>query len=52
MTTNNKKGTPLTTTFRQQVIVNYCRTVLRTNDDLLQHAISQYQQSLRLPQSR
>ncbi len=42
----NEKGTALTNTFRQQVIVNFCHTVLRSDDDLLKQAIDRYQQSL------
>ena len=49
---NNEKGTPLTNTFRQQIIVNFCHTVLRSDDDLLKQAIDRYQQSLVTPTRR
>jgi hypothetical protein len=47
----NQKGASPANTFNLQVIVNFCHTVLRADDDLLQQAITQYQQSL-LAQSR
>lgn len=47
----NQKGAAPVQIFRQQVIVNFCHTVLRSNDDLLKQAMSQYQQSLS-PQQR
>ena len=52
MQANNEKGTPLTSVFRQQVIVNFCHTVLRSDDDLLKQAIDRYQQSLLTPVRR
>ncbi len=52
MQANSEKGTLLTNTFRQQVIVNFCHTVLRHDDDLLRQAIDRYQQSLIDPNRR
>lgn len=52
MQANNQKGAPLTNTFRQQVIVNFCHTVLRSDHDLLKQAIDTYQQFLLTPTRR
>lgn len=48
----SEKGTSANSTFRQQLIVNFCHTVLRSDDDLLRRAIDRYQQSLATPNSR
>ena len=52
MPANNKKGSALNNAFRRQVIVNFCYTVLRSDDDLLKLAMVQYQQSLTPKQTR
>ena len=52
MHVNKEKGTPLNDTFRQQVIINFCQSVLRSDHDLLKQAINRYQQSLTNPARR
>ncbi|HLI76922.1 MAG TPA: hypothetical protein VKV02_08245 [Acidobacteriaceae bacterium] len=46
-----EKGSPTATTINLHTLLNYCRTVVRSDDDLLKHAMLQYEQSL-TPQQR
>lgn len=42
----NEKGSPVASTIRLETILNFCRTVVRTNDTQLQLAMTQYEQFL------
>ncbi len=52
MTTHHQKGSGLAHTVSREVIVNFCYTVLRSDDDRLKLAMSQYQQALAAEQRR
>ena len=42
MPVTNEKGSPVSKTKRLELLLNYCRTVVRSDDDLLQDAMGQY----------
>ena len=42
----NEKGSPLPKVARLEVLLNFCRTVVRSDDDLLRLAMGQYEQFL------
>jgi hypothetical protein len=46
MAANNGTGSPLATAKRLEVLLNFCRTVVRSDEDLLRSAMGQYQQFL------
>ena len=46
MPANMEKGSPLPKVARLEVLLNFCRTVVRSDDDLLRLAMGQYEQFL------
>ncbi len=42
----NKKGSPLPPAAQIEILLNFCRTVVRSDDDLLKSAMGQYEQFL------
>lgn len=52
MHANNEKGSPLPGPARIEVLLNFCRTVVRGNDENLKLAMGQYQEFLAGQQPR
>ncbi len=42
----NDKGSPIPSTIRLHLLLNYCRTVVRSDDTHLQVAMSEYERAL------
>lgn len=52
MTANNGMGSSLAKTTSIELLLNYCRTVVRSDDHLLRIAMDEYAQSLSTQQRR
>ena len=46
MAANTHKGSPLPTTHRLQILLNFCRVVVRSDENHLQVAMLEYERSL------
>ncbi len=50
MPASTEKGSPVAQTARIAILLNFCHTVLRSDDELLRHAMVEYRQFLAMQQ--